>query len=82
MDSPVFQHDCYRCRFMGRVVGRRQYDSYWCENAIGGSAILRYGDEGEEYDSYPATVLGNPAYTGGGSETFAAARRVFQRARP
>lgn len=56
MSAPRFKHDCDSCEFMGP---RGEYDAYWCARADGGSVLLRYGDKGEQYASYPAFVLGD-----------------------
>jgi hypothetical protein len=59
--SPVYQHDCDACRFMGTVAdsyarGEAGWvDLYHCPRGVigGGSLIARYGDEGREYLSSP-----------------------------
>lgn len=46
MITPKFKHDCDKCRFVGRLEGK---DAYICTSSV----ILRYGDDGHEYDSVP-----------------------------
>lgn len=50
-------HDCKRCQFIGKY---EKMDLYVCNQVTGPSVILRYGDEGSEYMSYPLQILLQP----------------------
>jgi hypothetical protein len=54
--SPRFKHDCTGqncCRFVGRT---RVYDVYLynASDVDGPGVLLRYGDDGPDYTSWPA----------------------------
>lgn len=56
ISNPKFIHDCSGCLFLGNY---KQYDVYFCPNAesfCGGSIILRFGDDGPEYNSAPVST--------------------------
>ena len=60
--KPLYQHDCDKCRFLGGVVdnlgsGIQMLDAYHCPGSLGGSFILRYGNDGPEYMSGPVDVV-------------------------
>ena len=53
---PKFQHDCNKCRFLGRLDGE---DIYVCTEGNMGitTFIFRNGDSGHEYSSLPKRVV-------------------------
>ncbi len=56
MVKEKFQHDCNLCQFIGYHVdyNQKRYDLYYCADAIPfPTAVIRYGDEGEEFISGP-----------------------------
>jgi hypothetical protein len=58
MDSERHQHDCARCRFLGRVrINFRDVDWYHCPGIMGGSVIGRYGSAGPDYWSAPVDAV-------------------------
>lgn len=62
---PHFQHDCYKCVFLGTIVHQEHpHDLYVCTKAsyntqTGPSLIARFGDKGHEYQSLPWSSLMN-----------------------
>lgn len=72
--SPLYKHDCERCRYLGTVTGPDpcaagqlilSHDLYHCNRSsahLGGSIVARYGD-GADYCSMPwdAVTLQAPA---------------------
>ena len=69
MTEPKFEHDCERCRFLGRHTYDASYtdgsrplvvDLYHCAGTFatfGGSVIARYGDDGHKYASIPVGMV-------------------------
>ena len=56
--QPQFTHDCESCTFLGRYDSDRPADLYVCLTSMGGpSLIARYGSEGPDYGSVPASML-------------------------
>ena len=59
MSQPKYKHDCDKCEFVGHFDG---YDTYVCvrniEGKMSGSIVLRCGNDGPEYSSFPITMLG------------------------
>jgi len=56
ISKPKFVHNCDNCLFLGC---HKEFDVYFCpdlESYGGGSVILRYGDEVENYSSSPISV--------------------------
>ena len=54
--APQFKHDCFHCRFVGIIHG---HDCYTC----GDSVVMRFGDDGPDYQSMPRDVAGDlPPY--------------------
>lgn len=53
---PRFIHDCDACQYLGRFRG---HDLYFCGHAaeVTQTLVLRYGDHGHEYSSFPLVVL-------------------------
>ena len=51
--QPSFTHDCESCTFLGRYDG---HDLYVCP-ADDPALIARFGSEGAEYRSLPASML-------------------------
>ena len=47
-DSPVWEHDCNECIFLGLYLS---HDLYYCKKGPGPTLIARWGDEGSEYTS-------------------------------
>jgi len=50
--KPTFEHDCSHCRFIAHIDG---HDAYVCKTDLN-SIVLRYGNDGPEYSSLPASV--------------------------
>jgi hypothetical protein len=49
-----FKHDCARCVPVGWFHDRNKaYNIYFCKTEHGGSIIMRYGDDPQDYASYP-----------------------------
>jgi len=59
-DKPKFTHDCSKCFFLGNDLYQSNYsiiaDLYYCGNEKGGSVIVRYGDDGPDYESGPLFI--------------------------
>ena len=51
--GPQYAHDCERCTFLGRID---EGDVWHCPNDGGGSIIVRFGDDGPEYSSFPVPI--------------------------
>ena len=52
MDTPIHQHDCDNCKFLGSVIGGgKMHDMYSCTTERGTSVVARYGEEGEYFSS-------------------------------
>lgn len=51
---PKFVHDCEVCKYIGEVEG---HDLYTCVTSI----VLRFGDDGPEYNSIPEAMLDDVA---------------------
>jgi len=49
--APRYKHDCRQCNLIGQLLHE---DVYICTNE--GSLILRDGDEGPEYSSFPVAI--------------------------
>lgn len=47
---PKFTHDCEACKFHGHMQG---HDVYTCRDSF----VLRYGDDGPEYQSLPKVMV-------------------------
>lgn len=47
--QPLWTHDCKQCRFLGRVL---LADAYICKSSV----ILRDGDDGPDYRSWPISI--------------------------
>lgn len=59
--SPIWAHDCCRCRFVGRLEnGAEQQDLYRCPND--GALIARTGDDGGDYGSLGTMAPKGTAY--------------------
>ena len=58
---PRFYHDCDRCCFTGHYVAEgREADGWFCAGTVlGGSIVLRYGNDGPDYSSVPVVVATN-----------------------
>lgn len=54
VDKPRFVHDCESCDFVGHFAG---HDLYLCP-LQGGTRVARYGNEGSEYTSVSAQMVG------------------------
>lgn len=55
-----FVHDCDKCLFLGQY---KEKDWYYCsEQALDGSVIGRFGNDGPDYASIPLKLL--KSYTG------------------
>lgn len=56
---PVFKHDCENCIYLGSVHAAFSYDFYYCptDNMMGGSCIIREGDEPDNYQSFPWDIV-------------------------
>jgi len=64
---PKFTHDCEACKFHGHMQG---HDVYTCQSSF----VLRYGNDGPEYQSLPKTMVPDIiTREGGASGLFAAA---------
>lgn len=56
---PKYCHDCIHCLFTGHYVldGEEVDGWYCCRSVLGGSVILRHGDEPSAYSSIPASLV-------------------------
>ncbi len=55
--KPTFLHDCKECSFLGTLnTPNETYDFYYCSGVID-SNIARFGNEPEQYTSFPSCVL-------------------------
>ena len=53
-DKPQYQHDCNKCKFLGRFRSEgTDYDLYFCKQGTGTNptVIARFGDDGPQYAS-------------------------------
>ena len=72
--TPVYEHDCEACVFLGRFHLRRSneaavvYDLYYCGTHEDGTVIGRYSDDGPDYCS-------GMAFAEQGIEPYAEARK-------
>lgn len=58
--TPLYTHDCDLCRYLGTVERIQWYDLYVCErspDAGSRSLVARYGDDGPDYTSMPASLV-------------------------
>jgi hypothetical protein len=52
--TPKFKHDCDNCILLGCTD---KSDMYYCTRGpLGGSAIVRFSDDGPDYTSVPISV--------------------------
>ena len=53
MDSPIYQHDCKRCTYLGSCEYEgRSYDLYSCDQwGLEETVVARFGDDGPDYMS-------------------------------
>ena len=62
MDTPVHDHDCDGCIYLGGEGPRpgepptNQVDMYFCPKSDGGTLLRRYSSEGAEYASFPTDI--------------------------
>lgn len=55
--TPMFRHDCQRCRYLG---SDNQHDHYVCEsdsNLDMRSLVARYSSDGPDYISAPTSMV-------------------------
>lgn len=73
--SPRFVHDCNKCVFTGHYnVEGKEADGWYCSGAmLGGSIILRYGNDASDYSSVARLIAEN--YSGA---EFAIYRQVVE----
>jgi hypothetical protein len=71
---PKYEHDCAHCVSLG---GFRGQDLYFCPRH--GSAIARFGNSGEEYESMPTWIMGQ--LIAQGVDTNTPVFRAYRRAR-
>lgn len=55
MTEPIYQHNCDKCQFMPWPF--RRFDVYLCPQQGNPALILRYGDDGPDYESVPLMVI-------------------------
>lgn len=69
--EPQYKHDSECCNYLGRYKapyprhddGVADYDLYYCSQGARPTVILRYGNEGWEYDSGMNLATGYRAYS-------------------
>lgn len=56
--KPTFAHYCEKCSFLGTLISgsNETHDFYYCAGVLG-SYIARFGNEPEQYTSFPDSVL-------------------------
>lgn len=68
-ETPQFEHDCYKCVFLGRYTAKgddgfdrasKEYDLYVCDTSTLPTVIARYGNDGPEYLSGIPGVPSSP----------------------
>jgi len=57
--QPKYRHDCIYCLFTGHyLLDGEEVDGWYCwRSVLGGSVILRHGDEPSAYSSVPASLV-------------------------
>ena len=55
MTEPKYQHNCDKCKFMPWPW--KPFDVYVCPQGGSPTMILRYGNDGPDYESVPLDVI-------------------------
>lgn len=57
--TPMYEHDCARCTYIGTVWAVRvgMLCDLYAQCGKHGGFILRYGDDGPDYASFPSEYL-------------------------
>lgn len=56
-NKPHFTHDCDECIFLGPLFNGKKNDVYLAIHTTYPTLIVRYGNEGSEYASFPLRLL-------------------------
>lgn len=61
MTEPKYKHDCDKCTFVPWPF--TPFDTYVCPQRGHPTMILRYGNEGSDYESVPLAIICSKLFT-------------------